>query len=88
MNVFHSTFDDNAGTGLQSNGGASTVRISDNEVIGNVTGLAGSNTGVFRSLKNNFVDGNGTDIGGGTVINTVTPAKKAKKSHKRRGAYR
>jgi hypothetical protein len=36
---------------------------------------------VFKTWKNNFVDGNSTDVTAGTVLTPVTPLKKAKKHH-------
>jgi hypothetical protein len=54
-----------AGLGVRSDGPATTVRIGDSEIFGNVTGVAAVNGGTLQSYGNNQLNGNTTD---GTMV--------------------
>ena len=56
-----------AGLGVRSDGPATTVRIGDSEIFGNVTGVAAVNGGTLLSYGNNQLNGNGTDGVMGTI---------------------
>ena len=58
-----------AGTGLVSQGSASTVIIGRSTITGNTTGVASVGGGVLQSFQNNQVVGNGTN---GTPIPAVS----------------
>ena len=50
-------------------GGAATIRVSHSTATNNTTnGFLQTSTGVFRSLGNNLVDGNGTDTAGTITV--------------------
>jgi hypothetical protein len=48
----------------------SSVRINDNSIYRNTTGVTGN--GTISSFNNNDIIGNGTDVAGGTTITNVT----------------
>jgi hypothetical protein len=68
-NVFRSSIADNGASaagplnnnGLLANGGNATVRISENEVSGNIMGLQTQNGAAMLSFQNNRVGGNNVD---------------------------
>lgn len=57
----------NAGTGVVSSGGGSTMQIGASAVTGNTVGVTAISGGTLQSFKNNLIGGNnsdGTPIGG------------------------
>jgi len=70
LTVENSTSDNNGTNGIRSDGTNSTVRISNDTVTGNATGLAPVG-GALVSFGNNYVKGNTTSDGAPT--STVSP---------------
>lgn len=58
VNAFGNLIADNTGAGIKSNGAASKVLISDNDISGNGTGLESANSGSIASFGNNRIKGN------------------------------
>ncbi|MEA2907868.1 MAG: hypothetical protein QOI12_5255 [Alphaproteobacteria bacterium] len=68
--VDHSATSNNGTNGLQSNGGTSTIRVSNTVITGNATGVTSVNSGALLTYKNNSVDGNGAP---GAFTGTLVP---------------
>ena len=49
------------GTGINSAGAASVIRLDSSKITGNGTGIATAGGGVIRSFGNNVIEGNGID---------------------------
>ena len=60
----------NNSNGFKVQGGAATIRVSHSTATNNTTNgfLVFAGIGVFRSLGNNLVDGNGTDTSGTITV--------------------
>ena len=67
--IDNSTIVNNAGTGVVSQGAASTVIIGRSTITGNTTGVSSASGGMLESYKDNRIVGNGTD---GTPIAAVS----------------
>jgi hypothetical protein len=69
INASNNTVVDNTSSGISAVAG-STVRIDDNKVFRNGTGL--TNNGVMETWQNNEVRGNGVDVGGGFPLANIS----------------
>jgi hypothetical protein len=76
INVFNSGFADNVNAGAFASGANSTIRLSDNNVMGSAFGLRQINSGVIKSFANNHFGNNGTD--GVPNAPNLTPLKIAR----------
>jgi hypothetical protein len=66
--VDNTTMSLNAGVGAAVAGGSATLRLGNNTIVSNVTGVSNGG-GTLQSFKNNQIAGNGTD---GTPITAVS----------------
>ena len=66
------TISDN-GTGVSAlGGGLATIRLSNNVIAYNTTGVSGSMNATLYSYHNNDIDGNDTNLAGGTTLTALT----------------
>ena len=70
VNSYNTAISDNGAAGILSNGASATVRISQDTISGNITGLLATNSGKIISFGNNSILGNATD---GVPTSTVSP---------------
>jgi hypothetical protein len=61
VNVLDSGFAGNGNAGVFANGANSTIRLSNNDVLGNAFGLRQINGGIVKSFGNNHFGDNGND---------------------------
>jgi hypothetical protein len=69
INLGKNSITDNGSSGVSAVAG-STVRISDNYVFRNGTGL--TNNGIMETWRNNKVRGNTTNLGGGVALTDIS----------------
>lgn len=69
INATSNSVTDNGASGILAAAG-STVRIDDNKVFRNLTGL--NNNGTMETWQNNEVRGNTTDVGGGFPLASIS----------------
>ena len=58
--------------GNNLNGGSSSIRLSNNAIFKNGTGVVGGTGGVIASYNNNRIEGNTTDLSPGTMLTSLT----------------
>ena len=67
LTVFHSVAANN-GTGVQALNSGATLRIANSTLTGNTHGWQVISSGVVASYGDNYIDGNGSNTGGLTLI--------------------
>ena len=76
LDITDSSFSDNTNRAVQVRGSQATARLSNNRITGSNTALQALDSASIVSWQNNTIGGNGSNIGPGTTVGSLTPLLK------------